>query len=55
MRGWVVGAGCVAAFLCQIVFEPALGIMLLFLTTSYLATSLARALAAEADTNLPQI
>lgn len=53
MRGWAVGLACLAALVSQIVFEPAIGITLLFLTTGYVASCLTRALAAPLDA--PQV
>lgn len=49
MRGWAVGLACLASFVCQILLDPALGVVLLFLATGYLAACLSRALAMPAS------
>ena len=48
MRGWVLGVGVLAAFLCQTFLDAALGVALLFLSTTYVSGFLTRALAAPA-------
>jgi hypothetical protein len=44
MKGWVLGAGLIAASLCQLLLDAGLGIALLFLATSYVSGFLSRAL-----------
>jgi hypothetical protein len=45
MKGWVLGAGFVAASLCQLLLNAGFGVALLFLATSYVSAFLSRALA----------
>jgi len=54
MRGWVVGLTCLAGLACQIFFDPAFGIALMYLALTYLASCLTRALAAEANPDSQQ-
>ena len=49
MRGWVVGVGVLASFACQFLFDPAIGVAVLFMTTTYVSAFLARALIAPAE------
>jgi hypothetical protein len=44
MKGWVLGAGLIAASLCQLLLDAGFGIALLFLATSYVSGFLSRAL-----------
>lgn len=53
MRGWIVGAGILTAFLCQIFLDAGVGAALLFLITGNLAGFLRRALSAPQQA--PQI
>jgi hypothetical protein len=54
MRGWVVGLSTFIGILCRVLFDPALGITLIFLSLTYLASFMVRALLAEANPDSPQ-
>ena len=54
MRGWMVGIGSIGALACEILFIPAVGIALLFLTLRYVAVCLSRALAVNDSGNATQ-
>ena len=54
MRGWFIGVGTIGAVACEIFFDPAVGIALLFLTLRYLAVCLSRALAVDAAEHASQ-
>src|SRR5262249_14108696 len=54
MRGWVVGFSTFAGIVCRVLFDPALGITLIFLSLTYLASCMVRALTAEANPDSPQ-
>jgi hypothetical protein len=53
MRGWTVGLAFLFAFICQIILDPAIGLVLFFLSTGYLASGLSRALAMPRSAPMP--